>query len=148
MPAPDDPRVVPFETTVDLRYRDIDAMGHVNNAVYASLLEQARADYFDVVFGSDLSREGSVLASLSIEYERPIELRDGPVTITIDVPRVGTSSVPMTYELHRSDGERAATAETVQVAYDREAGSSVPLPDAWRVAIVDYHGLGGDTDVL
>lgn len=148
MAAPSDPRVVPFETTVDLRYRDIDAMGHVNNAVYASVLEQARVEYFDSLLESDLSREGAVLASLSIEYERPIELQDGPVTVAIDVPRVGTSSVPMRYELRRADGERAATAETVQVAYDREAGSSVPLPDAWREAIVEYHDLEGDADVL
>lgn len=132
---------MPFETTVGVRYRDIDAMGHVNNAVYASYFEQARVDYFHDLIDADLSRMGAVLATISIDYERPIELHHGPVSVAIDVPRLGTSSIPMRYELTRADGELAATGETVQVAFDREAGEPQPLPREWREAIVEYHGL-------
>lgn len=135
-----------FETTVDVRYSDIDAMGHVNNAVYATYFEQARRDYFDRLLGADLSREGAVLATISIDYERPIELRHAPVTVAIEVPRVGTSSIPMSYEVTRGDGELAATGETVQVAYDRDAGEPYPLPEEWRETIVEYHGLDPDAN--
>jgi len=132
---------VTFETTIGVRYRDIDAMGHVNNAVYASYLEQARIDYFRELLGVDLSRVGAVLASLSLEYEHPIELDDGPVTVELDVPRIGDSSLPMSYELYRRDGELAATAETVQVAFDKEAQQPTSIPEPWRDAVVEFHDL-------
>ncbi len=130
-----------FETTIDVRYRDIDAMGHVNNAVYASYLEQTRIDYFRDLLGVDLSRVGAVLATLSIDYERPVELSDGEVTVSLDVPEIGESSLPMEYELYRPDGERVATAETVQVAFDKEKQESTAIPDEWRAEIVSYHDL-------
>ena len=130
-----------FETTIDVRYRDIDAMGHVNNAVYASYLEQARIDYFQHLLGVDLSSVGVVLASLSIDYERPIELPDGPVRVELDVPRIGDSSIPMEYELYRADGELVATGETVQVAFDKEAQKPTSIPEPWREAITEFHDL-------
>lgn len=132
---------MPFETTVPVRYNDIDAMGHVNNAVYATYFEQARMDYFHELLEADLSKEGAVLATIAIDYERPIELDEGPVTVTIDVPKVGTSSLPMTYELFTADGELAATGETVQVAFDRDANEPYPLPDEWRERILEFHDL-------
>ena len=130
-----------FETTIDVRYRDIDAMGHVNNAVYASYLEQARIDYFRDLLGVDLSAVGAVLATLSIDYEKPLELADGEVTVSLDVPEIGTSSLPMEYELVRPDGERVATAETVQVAFDKEEQAPTAIPAEWREAIESYHDL-------
>ncbi|WP_049980482.1 acyl-CoA thioesterase [Halolamina rubra] len=130
-----------YETTLDVRFRDIDAMGHVNNAVYATYAEQARADYFDDVLDQDLSAVSSVLARIEIDYHRPIELDDGPVTVAVSVPRLGESSLPMGYEIRTADGELAASIESVQVAYDRDAGESVPLPDAWRETISEYHEL-------
>jgi acyl-CoA thioester hydrolase len=132
---------VTFETIIGVRYRDVDAMGHVNNAVYASYLEQARIDYFRDLLGVDLSAVGAVLATLELEYERPIELEDGPVRVVLDVPRVGDSSIPMEYELYRDDGELAATATTVQVAVDTEAQQPTSVPEPWREAIVEYHDL-------
>jgi acyl-CoA thioester hydrolase len=130
-----------FETTIDVRYRDIDAMGHVNNAVYASYLEQARIDYFRDLLGVDLSRVGAVLATLSIDYENPLELDDGHVTVALDVPDIGTSSLPMEYELTRPDGECVATAETVQVAFDKDEQAPTAIPEEWREEIVAYHDL-------
>ncbi|KPN31421.1 acyl-CoA thioesterase YbgC [Halolamina pelagica] len=130
-----------YETTLDVRFRDIDAMGHVNNAVYATYAEQARANYFADVLDEDLSAISSVLARIEIDYHRPVELDDGPVTVAVSVPRLGESSLPMEYEIRTVDGELAASIESVQVAYDREAGESVPIPNAWRETITEYHGL-------
>ena len=123
-----------FQTEFRVRFRDIDAMGHVNNAVYSTYLEPARADFFREVLGETLSEVGSVLASLSIDFRAPVE-GDVVVTVALGVPELGTSSIPMRYEIRREDGVVAATAETVQVVYDREAGSSMPIPEAWREAI-------------
>ncbi|WP_049925387.1 acyl-CoA thioesterase [Halopiger goleimassiliensis] len=122
-----------YETEIDVRLRDVDFMGHVNNAVYATYLEEAREAYFADVLGVSLTDVETVLVSLSIEYDRPIEA-DENVTIALEVSELGTSSVPMTYEV-RADGETAATARTVQVLVDPETGDSRPLPSEWRSRI-------------
>ena len=118
-----------FETTVDPRYRDLDTMGHVNNAVYATYVEQARIAFFREEVGVRLEESKAVLASLSVDFERSVDSLD-PVTVALDVTDVGTSSVTFAYVL-RSGGERVATAETVQVALgdDRQPA---PLDDDHR----------------
>jgi len=126
-----------YVTEIPVRFRDIDAMGHVNNAVYATYLEQARTAYVRDVLGADLSSIPTVLASLSMEFRRPVLLEDGSVTVEIDVPELGESSVPMTYEIRTEDGV-VAEAESVQVAVDDE-GSSRPIPEEHRTAIASYH---------
>ena len=122
------------ETDIQVRFRDIDSMDHVNNAVYATYLEQARAAFYDKVFGEPLTDVDSVLATLTIDYRAPIELGDR-VTVSVAVTELGRSTIPMEYEITLEDGTVAATAETVQVAFDREEGTSRPIPEAWRRAI-------------
>jgi len=129
----------PYTTDVDVRFRDIDAMNHVNNAVYATYLEQARVEYFSEVVGLDLDEVDTVLASLRIDYGRPIKLGE-TVEVTVTVPELGDSSIPMEYELRTQEGV-AAEGETVQVAFDPDAGSSRPIPPEWRAEIEAFHGL-------
>ena len=123
-----------FETELRVRFRDIDTMGHVNNALYATYLEQARADYFWEVIGERLPEVGSVLASLSIEFHEPIDPGE-TITVAVRVTDLGATSIPMAYEIRRENGAVAATAETVQVVYDRETETTKPVPEAWREAI-------------
>jgi len=134
---------MPHVTEIGIRFRDIDAMKHVNNAVYATYLEQARAEYARDVLDLDLDEVDTVLATLSIDYRAPLELSDSPVEVRLTVSDLGESGIPMEYELRGNGGSDplAATAETVQVAFDRETGDSRPLPDAWRDRIAAYHGL-------
>ncbi|RQH03130.1 acyl-CoA thioesterase [Natrarchaeobius oligotrophus] len=122
-----------YEVRIDVRLRDVDFMGHVNNAVYATYLEQAREAYFTDVLDVSLVDVGTVLVNLEIEYARPIE-SDATVTVALGVAELGTSSVPIEYEI-RADGERAATARTVQVVVDDETGESRPLPSEWHSRI-------------
>ncbi|MFB6177690.1 MAG: acyl-CoA thioesterase [Halobaculum sp.] len=125
----------PFETTVSVRYRDLDPMGHVNNAVYATYLEAARNDFFRDVLGTELADSDAVLASLSLEFGAPIR-SDDDVTVAVWIPEVGETSCTLAYEI-RADGDRAATGETVMVTLD-EAGDPTPLPDRLRTAAADY----------
>ena len=118
------------EIGIDVRLRDLDFMGHVNNAIYATFLEEAREAYFEDIIGVSLTDIGTVIASLTIDYVRPIE-SDAEVTVAVGVAELGSSSLTMAYEI-RADGETAATARTVQVLVDRETGQSEPIPDAWR----------------
>ena len=131
--------MITYTTELQIRFRDVDAMGHVNNAVYATYLEQARTHYYRAVLGADLSAVATVLASLSIDFHRPVKLSDETVAVDVEVPRLGTSSVPMQYEL-RTAGETVAEAESVQVAIDDD-GTARPLPKRYRAAIEAYHDL-------
>ncbi|MDL5361698.1 thioesterase family protein [Halalkalicoccus sp. NIPERK01] len=128
-----------FSSDIQVRFRDIDAMGHVNNAVYATYVEQARTEYFAEVLDEGLDAVPSVLASLELSYERPI-LLDQSVTVGIDVPEMGRSSLPMTYEV-LADGERAATAKSVQVFLDPETEKPHPIPERFRERIAAFEGL-------
>lgn len=124
-----------FETEIQVRFRDLDPMGHVNNAVYASYIEQARVRFYADRLDADLGDVDSVIAHLEVDYERPIGAVDA-VEVTVDVPELGRSSIPMDYVVV-ADGDVAATASTVQVLLDREEGRPRPIPEEWRARILD-----------
>ena len=126
-------------TEIRVRFRDLDTNGHVNNALYATYLEQARAAYFADVIGVPLADAEIVLARLTIEFEAPIEFEDG-VAVETRVPSVGDSSFPMEHVI-RVDGALAATADSVVVPFDLDTGSARPVPSAWRERI-RRHGDG------
>lgn len=123
----------PFTIPIDVRFRDIDAMGHVNNAVYASYLEQARAQYYDEVIGEGLDEVHTVLAHLEIDFHEPINLGED-VTVRMRTTDIGGSSLSMEYEIAAA-GSVLASGETVQVVFDPETGESRPVPDEWRERI-------------
>ncbi|WP_458189028.1 acyl-CoA thioesterase [Haladaptatus sp. NG-WS-4] len=130
-----------YATELDVRFRDLDAMGHVNNAVYATYLEQARADYYADVLDLSLAGVDTVLVSLSMEYRRPITA-DETVTVALGIGNLGESSIPMEYKLRTEKGV-TAMAETVQVVFDRSSGESRPIPDRWRDQIAQYKRTNG-----
>ena len=119
-----------YETELQVRFRDLDAMGHVNNAVYATYLEQARVDYYADVLGVGLDDIDTVLVNLEIDYRHEVVLDDERVTIAMGVRSIGESSVVVEYEIRAGD-RVAATAETTQVYVDPDEGGSRPLPDEW-----------------
>ena len=116
----------PFLQVVHVRFRDCDAMGHVNNAVYSTYLEEARIG----VLGG-LSE--FILARMEIDFRA--ELRAGEeVEIGTRCPRVGTKSFELEHELRAGD-RVVATARSVLVAYDYGRGESVPVPDDLRARL-------------
>ena len=127
-----------YTTEIDVRFRDIDAMGHVNNAVYATYVEQARTEYYRDVLAADLSGTATVLASLSIDFRRAVELTDGTVTVSIDVAELGRTSITMTHEV-RTGGQVVADAEATIVTLDPDSGEPTPIPDEQRSAMTSYH---------
>jgi len=127
-----------MEVDLSVRYRDIDAVGHVNNAVYVSFLEQARVEYLDAVLDITELQPGFLVASVTVDYERPI-LLDEEVVVSLGVTDIGTASVEMGYEV-RADGEVAATASSVIVAVDPETETSRPVPETWSEKIAAHEG--------
>lgn len=129
-----------FTVEIPLRLRDLDVMNHVNNAVYATFLEQARAAYFHTVVGRRLNEVGMVIADLSVEFERAVRFDDDAVTVGVRATELGTSSISLEYEVWAS-GERHATAETTMVHVDPETGRTTDLPHDWRETIRTYEQL-------
>ena len=113
----------PWITREHVRFRDCDAMGHVNNAVYSTYLEQARI----AILGG---LEPFILARVEIDFRA--ELRAGEeVEIRSRCPRIGTKSFDLEHELH-AGGRLVAEAKSVLVGYDYQAGASVPLTENQR----------------
>jgi acyl-CoA thioester hydrolase len=127
-----------YEKEMEVRFRDLDMMGHLNNAVYATYLEQARVEYIEDVVEQQLMETGAVVADLHLDFERPIDWGDD-VVVAVRADELGTSSIPLEYEI-RVDGDVAATAETLMVTFDPEAGEPRPIPDAWRERIQAHEG--------
>ena len=121
-----------FETTVEIRFADIDAMGHVNNAVYFSYFEQARMVYFKerVARIWDWNEDGVIVARNEIDYVFPVFLNDRMV-IRLWVEHVGSKSFTVCYRV--VVGERlCATGKSVLVCFNHKNKATQVLPEAWR----------------
>lgn len=125
-----------YWTDVELRYNDIDALGHVNNAVYVTYLELGRTRYLYDVIGIGLDDLDLVVAHLEIDYHRTIHWGE-EISVGVRVSDIGTRSFDMAYEV-RAEGEVAATAETVQVTLEPDGSGSRSVPESWRERIESY----------
>lgn len=126
-----------FETELPIRYRDLDTLKHVNNAIYGTYLEEARFRYFERVLGVSIDDRSIVLANLNVDFRRPITLPDGAVRIACGVTEIGESSFRIGYRVYPGgDDEPAATAETVLVAVDGDDTRAVP--QAWRERFAEF----------
>ncbi len=124
-----------YTTRVDIRWRDMDAFNHVNNAVYQTYLEEARDEWFLEVLGNGLLLNDFLLARCAVDYRSPLTQEDGSVAVELRLKRVGTSSITTSERILSSlDGRVAAEAEAVLVHCDRETGTSRPLTDELRVS--------------
>jgi len=123
------------EKRVEIRWRDVDAYQHVNNAVYATYLEECRDEWLGAVLGSDEGVWDFVLARVAIDFRRELTQEDDAVVVTCRAVRVGGSSVTTREEIRTLDGELSAEAEAVLVARDHASGRSQPLSDEQRAAL-------------
>jgi acyl-CoA thioester hydrolase len=123
------------EKRIEIRWRDLDSLGHVNNAVYATYLEEGRDEWFELVFSGLGDPWDYVTARIAIDYRRELTQADDAVVVRTRLVRVGTSSLTLHEEIRAEAGWLAAEAESVIVARDRETGGSRPLTDEERRAV-------------
>lgn len=131
-------------TPITVRFRDIDALGHVNNAVFFTYLEMARVEYMrTVVFRTrshNLSEAGLILARISCDFKRPIFYGQA-VEVGTRVAELRNSSFLVAQRIE-ADGQLAATADAVVVRYDYQAGASVRISDEFRAKIETFEAGG------
>lgn len=130
-----------FEADIPLRFADIDAMGHVNNAVTLTLLELGRAKFFAEVFGVRRVEEYDfILAEATVRYRLPIVLQD-QVRVRMHITDVSRSSFRFQAALFDPrDGRVFTEAETIQVMYDYAKGRAKPIAPDLVERVKDYVG--------
>ena len=122
------------EKRIEIRWRDMDAFRHVNNAVYATYLEECRDEWAERALGDAGDLWGFVLARVAIDYRRELTQEDDAIVVSCRLVRIGNSSVTLREEIRTEDGELSAESEAVLVARDDETGRSRPLSASEREA--------------
>jgi acyl-CoA thioester hydrolase len=120
------------ETRIRIRWRDMDAYGHVNNGVYLTYLEECRDTWAQKLLGPAEGSWDFVLAHVGIDYRNQLTQADGEVLVRCRLASFGRSSVRTHEEIRKADGTIAAEAEAVVVPRDPDADGSRPLTERER----------------
>jgi acyl-CoA thioester hydrolase len=124
-------------TRLSVRWSDLDALGHLNNATYLTLCEEARIDVLTALFPAWWTETYSpVVASASLQFKRPITA-PGPVLVTVGFDPPGRSSLRMTYTIavEAQPDTICAEADSVLVWVNRQTVAATPIPDELRDAL-------------
>jgi len=129
-------------TPIQIRFKDVDKMGHVNNANHATYFELARMKYFDDVVDTkiDWTKQGVILARVEIDYKIPILLED-KITVLSKCSRLGTKSFDITHSIIKTQNGKeieTATGKSVVVCFDYEKNETINIPDEWKKKALDY----------
>jgi acyl-CoA thioester hydrolase len=123
-----------------VRFRDIDSMGHVNNAVFFTYFEEGRkvflSEIFKIMAPSDYN---FILARIGCEFHRAVTLSD-PLTLELWIGGIGQKSFTLKYRIlcREDDSIVYATGESVQVFYDYESGATRKLTESFLDKIAPY----------
>ena len=112
----------------------LEAFRHVNNAVYATYLEECRDEWAERALGEAGDLWGFVLARVAIDYRRELTQEDNAIVVSCRLVRIGNSSVTLREEIRTETGELSAESEAVLVGRDSDTGRSRPLTEAEREA--------------
>ena len=121
----------PYVHRETVRYRDLDAWGHVNNAVYLTYCEDARMAYFaHLGIMRTVEEAQMILARAEVDFRSPTRAGD-ELEIGVRPGRVGTKSFVLEYEV-RTANRLVAESRSVLVAYDYAHAQAMEIPDEWR----------------
>lgn len=131
-----------FTTSIETRYADLDAQGHLNNAKYFTFMEHGRLKYCVAVGllnpANGFMGQGQIVAEATCAFKRPVGCGQW-VVVAVRIASIGDKSAVMEYRLTVA-AEVVATGRTVQVAYDYDLGRSMSFPAEWRAKIAAFEG--------
>jgi len=130
-----------FRVPIQVRFNDVDIMGHVSNTVYQNYYDAGKMDYFDHVMPDlDYIILGVVGASIKIDYLEPIYMRN-QIYVETRIAILGHKSLTMDHRLVNCEtGELLSTCSAVLVCYDVKNQKSIFVPDHWRKSILSHEG--------
>lgn len=125
------------KTPIQIRFKDVDRLGHVNNANHITYFELARVEYFAALMGDikiDWDTESLILAKIEMEYKMPILLEDKVFAYTW-ISRVGGKSFDMSCSIVKvENGQEIELAKglAIIVCFNYKLGRSIEIPEVWR----------------
>jgi acyl-CoA thioester hydrolase len=131
------------EITIPIRWRDMDAYGHVNNAVYLNYLEECRDAWAQSLLGEVADTWDFVLVHVAIDYRSQLTQDDGQVTVRCRLDSFGRSSVRSREEIVKTDGTLSAEAESVIVPRRPDEPKSRALTEEERRILQASLDAGG-----
>lgn len=134
-----------FYYPIEVRYADLDAQGHLNNAKYLTYFETARTQYYIHLGlftpGQSFLDIGVIMADARVTFLAPIQF-ETPVKAGVRFSKLGNKSMTVEQNLvHAESGEVLATGQVILVAFDYHTNKTVPIPDLMREKISTYEGL-------
>ncbi len=121
-----------FEHPVDVRWRDVDALGHVNHAVFLTYLEEGRDAFFSQILGSEPSY---VVVRLEVDLRAEVRYPDRRVMVRIAAERLGTTSLTTRETILTPSSEVVAEARVVTVRWDSGDRKPIPFSEAERAQL-------------
>lgn len=125
------------KTPIQIRFKDVDRLGHVNNANHITYFELGRVEYFNSLMGDiqiDWDSESLILAKIEMEYKQPI-LLDDKIFVYTWISRIGSKSFDMSCSIIKViNGEEVETAKglAIIVCFNYKTNQSILIPEAWK----------------
>lgn len=132
-----------YKTVIEMRFADLDMMGHVNNAIYFTYMEIGRTKYWKHAINWDWKTTGVVIGQASIDYVAPIFLGD-KINMYVRTSRIGTTSFDLEYLIVKDENGKeviCSRGKTVCVAYDYTSKKPSPIPEKEREKMVRFEQL-------
>ncbi len=131
-----------FFSDIEIRFRDLDGLNHVNNVVYLSYVEQARIRYFDDILGErqDWDEWGVLLARTEINYIKPLVLKD-KAKCSMECVAIGRKSMEFNFKIFKyENGEQIemASGVNVLVCFNHRKNESIEVPTEWKTLIENF----------
>lgn len=124
---------------IQVRFSDVDMMGHVSNTVYQTYYDSGKLNYFDQVTPDiDFINIGIVGASIHIEFLKPIFIKSR-ILVETRVSKIGNKSLTMEHRLvDELTNETLSTCKAVLVCFSVKEQKSIPVPQHWKENILAY----------
>lgn len=132
-----------YKTVIETRFADFDMMGHVNNAVYFTYMEIARAKYWNQAIQWDWKKTGVVIAQATLDYILPVFIED-KISMYVRTSRIGKSSFDLEYllvKLVNGQEQVCNKGKTTCVAFDYASKSSFPIPNEEKERMISFEQL-------
>ena len=123
-----------IETKIQMRFADVDMLGHVNNVNQQHYFDLGKSDFFRRVLGMKhvWKSEGLIMVSTRTDYRGQIRMED-PIVVTTCVDRIGHKSFTLRQQIVDTRTREVRTeCTTVLVAFDFERQESIEIPAPWR----------------
>lgn len=126
-------------TEIQIRFNDVDIVGHVNNVVYQHYFDRAKLEYFNRVVGDkiDWKKITLVMAHVEIDYMQPVYL-DEKIFVRTKVAEIGNKSLKLLQEVINDKADVKSRGISILVGFDFYKRGSVVIPPNWKSKIVDF----------